>query len=406
MLKDRSSLEKYLITHISNTTTHSTSMTDHQKWYLEIAEKYGIPVGISSDIISQRKDISEYNEFILFAITDIIVHAKINEYYTPQEIKLYSDKKYKEEKIGFPIKIHLIKITDDQYIGATSAQFLMQLREKQLINYNADTQRALRIILRGGNKMLRPYIDNKTVEEIDSSYKEGMFIPNMITLNINQDDENADYTYDADKEILKVSNISAFDIIDGYHRYLGIGRNYDRDNTWDYPMMLQVTMFSVGKAKQMIFQENHKTKMKVVDSSTYDQYNAGNIVVNRLNGDPEFYLNGKINRETGLVNPGILAQAINRLWFPNSKKVERKETISASKTILSKINRFTEDADEYLERKWEVYETLIIMYGLYNNYSSEQITNAARNISEDNKKALNRIKDINQKASNIIKEVL
>lgn len=299
--------------------------------------------------------------------------------------------------------MHLIKITDEQYIGKTSARFLMQLREKQLINYNADTQRALRIMLKGGQKILRPYIDSKAVSEIDESYSEGIFIPNMITLNINMDDEKAEYVYNEKDEMLIISDITAFDIVDGYHRYLGMSRNYDRDNNWDYPMMLQVSNFSVGRAKQMIFQENHKTKMKEIDSSTYDQYNAGNMVVNRLNTDTDCYINGKINLSDGIVNSGILSQVINRLYFPN--KPERREIISVSKNIQQKINKFLENADVYIERKWEVYETIIIIYGIYSDQSSNQIINAINNISQDDIEVLNRVKDINNKTLQILKEV-
>ena len=402
MLKDRSELEKKLIKYINSMTTDTPQ---RQQWCLELMEKYNIPIAMSSDIISQRKDLSEFNIFVLYAVTDIIKPEKITEFYSQQEIEMFEGKKYVSTTMQFPIKLHLIKITDDQFIGKTTAQFLMGLREQQLINYNADTQRALRIMLQGGTKILRPYIHTGTVTEIDSCFAEGTFIPNMLTLNINLDDENAEYIYDDNTEVLKINHLTAFDIVDGYHRYLGMSRNYDRDNNWDYPMMLQITTFSVGKAKQFIFQENHKTKMREIDASTYDQYNAGNIIVTRLNNDPECNLNGNIDRSSGIVNPGILSQTINRLYFPTRNKAKRKDIISTTKELKAKINRFTEDADEYLDKEWSIYETLIIMYGLYTENSTEQIIKAINKISEEDIDVLNRIKDLNNKVVNIIKEV-
>ena len=403
MLKDRGELENKLINWIAKNTVHKTGVSTIQQKCLEIYEKYNIPIGITSDILSQRKDFSEYNEFILFTITDVILPNQINKFYTSQEIKLYSKEKYKPSKTLLPLKLHVIKIAEDQYIGKITAKFLMGLREQQLINYNADTQRALRIMLRGGTKVLRPYIDDRAVTEIESSFEQKTFIPNVITLNINLDDENAEYVYDEQEEILKISNLSAFDIVDGYHRYLGMSRNYDKDNNWDYVMILQVTMFSVGKAKQFIWQEDHKTKMKRVDASTYDQYNAGNIITNRLNTDPGCNLNNDIDVTQGVVNAGVFSKAINRVYF--TKKPDRKKIIEITKELKEKINNFTESYSEYLEKEWETYEILTIIYGFSIDSKPNTIYEAIHSFTEDEQKTLNKIKDLNNKALKIIREV-
>lgn len=403
MLKDRSGLEKYLIKTVIANISNKNTISATQKWCMELFEEYNIPIALSSDILSQRKDLSEFNEFILFAITDVLKPSKIKEYYTEKEIKLYTGKKYIVETINFPIKLHLIRVTPDQFIGATSAKFLMYLREKQLINYNADTQRALKIMLKGGTKMLRPYINEKTVGEIDDCYASNTFIPNMITLNINPDDENVEWTYNAQNEMLYISNITAFDIVDGYHRYLGMARNYDRDNKWDYPMMLQITMFPIGKARQLIYQENQKTKMKEEDLSAYNQYDVGNIVVNRLNNDPDSDLSGLIDLNDGLINWTVLAQGINKLYF--DKSAGRKEAIETSKQLIRDFNNFIGDNTNYLKTKWDTHEILIILYGFRNNHSLPEIELALRNISGEQIDTLNRLKDINTKVLNILKEV-
>lgn len=403
MLKDRGELENKLTKWIAQNTVHKTGVSTTQQKCLEIYEKYNIPIGITSDILSQRKDFSEYNEFILFAITDVILPNQIKEFYTPQEIKLYSKEKFKPTKTLLPLKLHVIKIAEDQYIGKITAKFLMGLREQQLINYNADTQRALRIMLRGGTKVLRPYIDDKAVTEIESSFEQKTFIPNVITLNINLDDENAEYVYDEQEEILKISNLSAFDIVDGYHRYLGMSRNYDKDNNWDYVMILQVTMFSVGKAKQFIWQEDHKTKMKRVDASTYDQYNAGNIITNRLNTDPGCNLNNNIGVTQGVVNAGVFSKAINRVYF--TKKPDRKRIIEITKELKEKINVFTESYSEYLEKEWATYEILTIIYGFSIDSKPDVIYKAIHSFNKDEQKTLDKIKDLNNKALKMIREV-
>lgn len=403
MLKDRSELENYLLKVITNSTSKQISLNPVQEWCLKLEAQYDIPIGMASDIFSQRQDLSGCNEFILYAITDIVKPYKVNEYFTEQEIKLYNGKRFKKETLKFPIDFHLIKITNDQYIGKITAQFLMQLREQQLINYNSDTQRVLRIMLRGGQKILRPYVDNKAVTEIAEYYEDGIFIPNMITLNINQDDENADYIYNENTETLRVSSITSFDIVDGYHRYLGMGRNYDKDNSFDYPMMLQIATFSVGKAKQLIFQEDHKTKMKEVDVASYNQHDPGNMVVTRLNDDVSFDLHDSIKVQDGIINASIFAQTVDKLWFV--KKPDRKDIINATKDIKTKLNGFLEDRSEYLERAWDTYETIVILYGMSEGRNNDEIYTALVNLSKDDINTINRLKGITNKTLKILKGV-
>lgn len=403
MLKDRSGLEILLIEIFTNNISTKLGMNLHQEWCLKLSEKYDIPIGMASDYISRRKDLSECNEFILFAITDIVKPDKIKDYYTPTEIKMYSDKKFELKTLKFPLKLKMIKIADDQYIGKTSAQFLMQLREKQLINYNQETQRALKVQIRGGEKILRPFVDSKAVNNITEMYEDESFIPNVITLNVNFDDEKADYYYDDNTMEFVIKNITAFDITDGYHRYLGMGRAYDKNNSWDYPMILQITTFSEGKARQMIYQENQKTIMKESEVESYNQNNAGNLVVDRINKDSRSNLYGQIDLKDGLIDYSILSDTINRLWF--QKDAKRVETIVLSKELMQSLNLLTESITKTLEVKWQPYEIMVVMYGFRFEHSTDEIKEALKNISEEQIELLNRHKKIDGRVFDILSEV-
>lgn len=400
MLKPRNELEKFLIRLFSN----YDSTKEKQELYLKLESDYNIPISMSSDIISLRTDLSEYNEFILFAITNTVKESKVKEYFTAREIKTYSGQKLKENKIKFPIKLKMFEVTEDQWIGVSSAKFLMQLREAQFINYNAETQRALEVMLNNGKEIYRPSVDYPSVKEIEESYEDNSFIPNTISLNINPDDELADFEFKNDTLI--IHNLTAFDIFDGYHRYLGMGRNYDKNNKFDYPIELRITNFPVSKAKQFIWQEDHKTKMKKVSAATYDQRNPGNMVIQRLNADTTFNLYNQINLSNGIIHYGYLAQIINLVYFNKQTKVDRKDIIHAAKELKDKINVFTEEYEEYLERKWLKYETYIIVYGLYNDINSEKIVKSIKDITPEHKKVLNDLVDFNLKQKNVLKEVL
>ena len=398
MLKPRNELEKFLVKLFSDVEDN----TVRQEWYLKLEADYNIPISMSSDIITLRTDLSGYNEFILFCITMITAERKVDKYFTPLEIKNYREQKLQNNKIKFPIKLKMFSVTNDQWIGVSSAKFLMQLRDAQYINYNADTQRALEIMVRNGKEIYRPSVDYPSVKEITEAYHDNTFIPNTISLNIDPDDEEAEFDFDND--VLTIYSLSHFDIFDGYHRYLGMGRNYDRDNSWDYPTELRITTFPVSKAKQFIWQEDHKTKMKKIDQITYDQRNAGNMICERLNNDLDFNFYKKVNLSDGLINLGELSTAINKFYLNNSA-ADRKQIINLTKLIKQSINNFSEEYEEYLEKKWERYEVYVIMYGLNQLKSPEMIYEALQNIPQDNLHKLNNSQSLARKQINILEEV-
>lgn len=398
MLKPRNELESYIVKVIA-----AIDDTDErQEYYIELEEKYGIPITISSDIFAMRKDLSEYNEFILYAITNLLKPNKLEEFYTDKEIKLYGNSKYKINKIKLPIKLPMFQVTPDQWIGVSDAKFLMQLRSVQMINYNADTQRALEIVLNGGREILRPSVNYKSVKEIADLYNEERFIPNTISLNINYDDESADF-YFKDNELI-IKEIKAFDIFDGYHRYLALASIYDKNPKFNYPIELRITNFSVSKAKQFIFQEDHQTKMKRVDAASFNQYDVGNMIVERINADTSSDLFNSINVGKGLVNAGIMAQVINK-WYFVGEKPDRKDIILTSKKIKDALNDVVENKTELLEKRWKRYEIWLIIYGISKGYSSDKIVAALDNITKWQIKELSSHEQLYKKQETLIREV-
>ena len=398
MIKSRNELENLLV----KTMVSIDDSDKRQEYYIMLEDKYSIPTTISSDIFTMRKDLSEFNEFILYCVAELLKPNKVKEYYTEKEIKLYGESRYKSDKIKFPIKLPMFQVDSDQWIGVSDAKWLMQLRSAQMINYNADTQRALEIVLNGGQEILRPSVNYKSVREIAELYKEQRFIPNTISLNINYDDEDAEF-YFKDNELI-IKNIKAFDIFDGYHRYLALASLYDIDNSFNYPIELRLTNFSVSKAKQFIFQEDHQTKMKRIDAASFDQYNIGNMIVERINNDTSSDLFNSINVGKGLVNAGVMAQTINRWWFVDEKP-DRKAIITASKHIKDALNDVVEDKTELLESRWRKYEIYLIMYGISKDYSSDKIIDSLSHITKWQIKELSSQEQLRKKQETVIREV-
>ena len=399
MLKQRQLLEKELAAIFSN----FEDTKQKQEYYKELESRFNIPIDMSSDIISMRKYLSEYNEFVLFAITSVIDENKIKLYFTEREIEMYSNQTYKIPRIAPQLHIPMFRVADDQWIGVTDVHFLMALRGSQAINYNSNTQRALEAVVRGKKVVYIPSVDYRAVNEIAEAYAENRFIPNTISLNIDVDDEDTELIFE--DNVLHIRKFKSFDIFDGYHRYLAMARNYDADHDFNYPVELRITNFSVTKAKQFIWQEDHKTKMKKVDAASFDQYNAGNIIVDRLNKDPDFNLYDRVNLSDGLIHSGLLSIAINRYYFNTRNKVDRKDIIKVFKNLKAALNQFTEEYDKYLEKRWEKYEIWTIVYGIYTGHPMPEISQAIKNYNNEQIRIINKSSDLMKKQKDIIKEV-
>ena len=322
---------------------------------LYMKNKYNVPIEVTSDLIC-RKGADEYSRFILYGILERIGgNLKTEDFFTQQEIDFYSHQKYEEPKISFPLRIRAVQIADNQFIGKISAKELMKLRDAQMINYNANTQRTMKLVIRGETKQWRITLDKGAVKSIQDSMREKTFISNTITLNMPEDTV---YAYDDESCTLYIREIKYFDILDGYHRYIAMSNEYNTNRSFDYPMELRIVCFPEYKAKQMIFQEDQKTKMKALDSKYFDQTNSGNKVVARLNEDPTCNLSGLLVLNGGIINPAELSVLISQYWFRGqiSKAETKIRIIEVTKNLKEKFNYITEEDPAYL-KQWD-YRTL------------------------------------------------
>ena len=178
-------------------------------------------------------------------------------------------------------------------------------------------------------------------------------------------DSDANFYYDEDKCELVFKSIDAFDISDGYHRYVTSCSIHDDDKegTFNYDMELRIVNFSDDKVKQFIFQEDQKTKMRKVDSNSYNMNRASNIVVTRLNESPMCNLQGLISRNQGIVNFGYLSDFVNYFYFKNitNKEKEKSITITAIKELTDNFNMITEYDSVYLEKRYSFKQLAAIM---------------------------------------------
>lgn len=360
--------------------------SDELKMYKYAYDKYNLQMGVFADYVSERKSLDEVSNIMFFMMLDsheAIVNPNkniISQYFTEKEIEDFSKIKIENEEIQFPLIFNVIEISDDQWIGMIETNFLISLNENQLINYNPETQRTMQHVIRNGNDYYCIKVNSNAVNSISKEMSSSTYIPSPITLNIPEGEE--DFVYIPDKHQLIINSIKAFDIIDGYHRFLGINKCKTIDEEFNYHMELRITHFNVEKAQRFIYQEDQKTKMTKVDSDSYNMSSPGVIVSNKINENSLCNIKGYIGRNNSKINIAKMAELITFLWFHGSKKEDRKRIIEVSKELVDDFNIITEANPEFLDMEYNNKTLTCVMVTFYYYKDKTDKTNMAKVIIE------------------------
>ena len=373
MLKEKKELVSYLKTRCGSLVFNQEKLNT---LVTEIEKENGVPTGITMDIIAGRTNMEEDNEFLLFLICNKINPDKVKEFFTENEINFYQAQQYETNKFEFPLDIKCIQVAPDQWIGVADVNFLIELRKAQLINYNANAQRTMQRVVRGNKEIYKISLNAKALKEIKASLAQGNFIPNTITRNM---PEITDWTYDTKKNILTINHLPAFDISDGYHRYVAMCQLKEVNPDFNYPIELRIISFPDDKVKQFIYQEDQKTKMRKVDSASMNMSSPANIVLERLNSDTMFDLKGKVLRNGGQINFGFAGNIVDYLFFKGIKTAPMNEIVAVKDQLKNGINTFVETYPEWFDKKFDFKDTLILIYGIIQNWSPEIINNKINN---------------------------
>ena len=336
-----------------------------------IDKNYHMPSGDVMDYVSGRKDVFTAPVDIMFVIADGIDHVigkhLVEKIFTNIEKENFSKLNLSPKKAEFPITIKCCQIAQDQWIGSCDVDFLMRLCNSQLINYNANTQRVLKHVTRkGGGEVYKISINRRAVNAIAALMKRGAFISNTLTLNIPFTE--AAYIYDRETLDLTIHHIKMFDILDGYHRLLALQMVYAEDKSFTMSFELRITNFDETKAKQFIWQEDQKTKMRKIDSDSMNTYDPSNRIVEMLNDDMNFIGRGEISRADGIIKSQELAKVVHYLYFKEGgtavrpRSEEMRYIMDVEKRIRSQLNAFFEIYPEALNRQITLKELTIILY--------------------------------------------
>lgn len=336
-----------------------------KRMVVSIHDKHDINPTRIMDIIADRISIKSVSDFELFCFLEAIkeVYNKdfITESFTEAEIRAFSTMKISKNVVKFPLIIKCVRVRQDQYIGTISVKELMALRGSDMINYNTNTQRAMKERVKKGDVYFQIALNLGAVNKIKESLSSGVFIPNTITLNIPVDSEDT-FEYDEKKNELIISSLDAFDITDGYHRYVAMCALYDSDEDFDYPMELRITNFTEEKTKQFIYQEDQKTRMRKVDSDSMNMDDVANVTLERINQDPMFSLGGQILRNGGLINFSDYAEIIRKCVL--KKKIPRSQRNKKINELLSDLkwnfNYICEKDSQFLSKRYTKKDLILL----------------------------------------------
>ena len=406
-------------TNAQEQTKNILKSISNNKFYIKMGvnllkEKYKMPPSVSTNIlVNYKTEIDTLEDKVLFKIMDVLKQvgseAKINmpeltNYFTEKEIKVYESSEYTENKIQiYPLEIkNCIEVNPgEQWVTTMTAQRLYELNEANTINYNKNTQRNLTQKNVNGKIEYEITLKQKSVNEISKLMKEGRFISNDITLNLNWEDPNLDFYYDAETNCIVV-NEGKFDIIDGYHRFRALMKSISLDENFDYNMIVNIVNFDEEKANRFIVQEDKRNKINSSHLKSLDTQNPVYMIVKRLNEDSSSYLCNQIGRED---EEGKITFSYLFNWIDICFEIkERKKVIELTKILKNIFNSIIESGKKPKELGFKEIGIIIMCVSLYSDeyLALEKINNKIKNIDKISKENFSR-RIVNKRTANIIK---
>ena len=372
MIKSKDEFISYMGKRLDLYALNKDAVEKMQKYMMD---KYNFRLGEAADLITQKSPLTTENVYVCFCVADALAQidnrVKLEDWFTDKEISTFSSETIQRDKFKFPITIPAVQITDDQWIGTCDCDFLMKLREAQKIYYNTNTQRTLQRIVKNGQESYRIMLNRTAVQEIKTAYDNETYIPDTISLNMPDDTE---FWYNAEKREIVIESLDHFDIIDGFHRYTAMCMEKDANPDFNYPMELRIVQYDEIKAKQFIWQQDQKTKMKKLDSESLNVSAPENIVAEKLNRNPMFNLHGELNRNGGKIALQDFVNVVRFLYFKGVKKEDERRLINAvTNDLFNKLNYVSDNDDKIFNEALSRTDTIVLVTSCYVNDDPSKI---------------------------------
>jgi hypothetical protein len=405
MLVDREVLEQKL----NNIISVNCDRKAINNMYEALKDK-GFGLNDINDFFSKRKTLDTLNAVVLclytIALYKVTQDSNINplKFFAVNEIEvanIYEIKKENNEK--FPIILpNTIKMNDQQYFTSVSIEYLMRFLEKQVASYNPETQRNM-IVKEYKDKIVSTInINKKSIDEMTNLMLSELFIPNVITFNIQQNgNDNIDFNV---KNNILTINSGDIDIIDGWHRIKAMMNAYRINSSITLTTGIMFTNFDVPKAQTFIVQEDKRNQISKKYIKTIDYNNLSNLITKKINESPNSYLKDKITVNSIYIKSGqaliLQDKLIDTIKYTFNPQ-ENIDVIKQSKFIIEGLNTVIENNPDLLTSSSEVL-WLAYIVKLSDLYTKNQPAENL-NINTDNLQNIN-ISIINKKTINELRK--
>lgn len=312
-----------------------------QDSYYNFMKHRNVNIGRFNGIVLGMIELNTLSDEELFWFAEFPgVKVNVADYFSDKEIRKYSKSRTEKQSLKYPIVLeNVLQIDVDQWVTTIKTQDLCKLYNNNLLVYNPATQRNPKSKEINGQTVYRININRQSVAQIKSLLERNLFIPNDISLNI-----RGSFKCDGDSIIIEDDGM---DVIDGFHRLMAIieltSQNPDYNNTF----ILNLMYFSEEKAKRYIAQQDKRNKINKSYSRTLDNTRYENLIVTRLNEDPDSCFYGRIKPfGENRIDSGKMIEAVGYLFRPknNSDVGELEQKIRDGLNAIVKAHPAIEES--------------------------------------------------------------
>lgn len=289
------------------------------------------------DTLTDTEDDIQFLYIFSFALNkslkakDMSILNDYQNYFTSVEVEQWEN--FKEEKESDDIFPIIFKNTTEIFPGyyqtSTTAQYVEKLNKANMLIYNANAQRGMKVT----KKKIGISIDPRKVKKIETRMLNGEQFPDDLKINILKNGEEK-FNYNPKTKILTIFEGSILNILDGAHRNaanaIALSKNPELQFVWP----LKITNFTEIKAHDYMVQINEQTPIPKDVISIKDYSKNENLVLDKIidsKGDLANVIkdtNDFMKSDRGLVSKPIIAEAIKDIYGDQLESAMNRDDIA------------------------------------------------------------------------------